>query len=101
MVTQSRKTYYRDENISLDYELEEGAVLIHSLCKKFTLSVYKTSIDVFANFLNECHSAGLQKAYTVTPNPKFAKMFGGVSVNSFQFLNKEYEVIEWDLEQQH
>ena len=100
MATQSRRTYYRDENILLDYELVDGDVLIHSLVKRFSLSVFKTAVGVFANFLNECQEAGLKRAYTVTPNPKFAKMFGGVSVNSFEFLDKEYEVIEWDLKQQ-
>lgn len=99
MVTQSRKTYYRDENISLEYEISNGDVLVHSYVNKFSSAVFRKALETFAIFLNECQEAGVKRVFTVTPNPKYARLFGGVSVNSFEFIGKEYEVIEWDLTQ--
>lgn len=34
---------------------------------------------------------------TITPNPKFAKLFGGTSVGEIDHDGKKYEVVVWDL----
>ena len=99
MATASRKIYYRDENFSLEFEKFEGDLLIHCDVTKFTPSAVKQGILVFGMMLNEARAGGFERVFTVTPNPKFAKMFGGVSVNTVNYLGKEYEVIEWDLKQ--
>lgn len=100
MVTSTRKIYYRDEDFSLEYELSEGGLLLHCNVNRFTPSVVRNGVSVFAFMLDEAQAAGVEKVYTVTPNPKFAKMFGGTKVNEFSYFGKEYEVIEWDLKQQ-
>jgi hypothetical protein len=96
----SRKTYYKDENISLEFEPYEGDMLIHSEVKHFSPSIYKEALSVFGWFLNDCYSGGYKRVFTVTPNPRYARMFGGKTVNSLTYLGKEYEVVEWDLKQQ-
>ena len=99
METASRKVYYRDEDFSLEFEKFGGDLLIHCEVTKFSISVAKQGILVFGMMLNEAMAGGFERVFTVTPNPKFARMFGGTTVNTVNYLGKEYEVIEWDLKQ--
>lgn len=99
MATASRNIYYKDDNISLEFEYFGEDILIHSNVTKFTHTILKDAIVVFSMFLNECADGGYKRVFTVTPNPKYAKIFGGRKVNTLSYLNKEYEVIEWDLRQ--
>lgn len=98
METVSRKVYYRDNDFSLEFEPFGGDLLLHCTVKRFTPAVAKQGILVFGMFLNEAMAGGFERVFTVTPNPKFAKMFGGVPVNTVSYIEKEYEVIEWDLQ---
>lgn len=99
MGTQSRKVYYRDENFSLEFEWFGGDILLHCTVNKFSVEIVKQGYIVFGMMLNECKDAGVNRVFTVTPNPKFSRMFGGVKVNELEYLEKKYEVIEWDLKQ--
>ena len=37
---------------------------------------------------------------TITPNPKFVEILGGQTVEEFEYENKQYKVVVWDLKQQ-
>lgn len=100
METQSRKRYYEDPNCYLDYETSEKGLLLHCEAVNYSPSVFKQMLKVFARFLNECQENGLERVFTVSPNPKFVKLFGGETVNSFYYEGIYYEEIVWDLKQQ-
>lgn len=95
-----RKRYYEDPNFFLHYEETEKGLLLHCEATHYSPSVFKQMLKVFARFLNECQENGLERVFTVSPNPKFVKLFGGETVNSFYYEGIYYEEIVWDLKQQ-
>lgn len=101
METASRKTYYKDDDFILEYEEHQGALLLHCEYTKWNASTLRRGYSVFADLMKNAYLKGYDKLLTVTPNPKFAKMFNGETVNKISYGGIEYEVIEWDLRQQH
>lgn len=100
MEQNTRNTYFSNEDFSVDFEIYKGDLLLHCDVKHFTPSVLRLGYSVFSNILMECEQANIPRAFTVTPNPKFARLFGGTSVNKFLLNEIEYEVIEWVLKPQ-
>lgn len=88
---------YQDENILFSFNVYDGKLLIHCEMKDFKLSVLRRSWKIFGAFMNECVDKGIKEFYTVTPNPKFAEIFGGIFSHKMIYENKEYEVYKWEL----
>lgn len=89
--------YYKDDNFLFKFEKYEDVVFIHCECVKWSVSVLKQMYSVFNTFTNELKQNGMYKVLTITPNPKFAKLFNGETVGTLSHEGKEYEVIKWEL----
>lgn len=98
--TSTRNVYFSNEDFTVEFEIYKGDLLLHCNVRKFTPSVLRLGYSVFANILLECEQASIPRAFTVTPNPHFTRMFGGTTVNKFSLNEIEYEVIEWVLKPQ-
>jgi hypothetical protein len=101
METQSpRITYYENSDFKFEYERAGNEVCIHCEIYNWKLSVLRFGYSVISSLLEECRDRGVEIVYTISPNPKFAKIYGGRSVKTFTLDNKEYEIVIWDLRQQ-
>lgn len=92
-----RITVHRDEIVQLDVEIVNTWVFMHVEVFEWTPSSLKHMRRIFEQFKVYIADNGYTRLITYTPNPKFVKMFGGVSVNSFDHEGKHYEVMEWAL----
>ena len=99
METKSLKqTYYQDNNFSVEYELAENILNLHCNVINFTTNVLRTMNYVFGKLMNEAREKGYEQLMTVTPNPRFAKLFAGKYQDTLvDDTGKEYEVYTWDL----
>lgn len=100
METASRKVYYKDDNFTLEYEIYNGDMLLHCQYDHWSPSALRRGYSVFADLMKNAYLKGYDRLMTVTPNPKFAKLFGGDTVEVIAYGGIEYEVIVWDLKQQ-
>lgn len=92
----SKITYYTDKNFTFSYEIDLDRVVLHCSVACWKTSVLKQMYKVFSSFLNDMAIQGFSNIITATPNPKFARLFGGTSVHTFTYLGKEIEVIKWE-----
>jgi hypothetical protein len=97
MGTQSLKKYYEDGNVTLELERNEGRIFLHVKVRKWSLSISKHCYSVLNTLFEDMKDSGYTEAFSVTPNPKFAAMFGADSIHKFTHEEKEYEVVKWDL----
>jgi hypothetical protein len=93
----ARQVFYKDEDASFEYEVSGSEVLVHCDVNKWTPSVIKKGYRVLGDFMNTMRKQGLDTMVTITPNPKFAKLFGGRSISHIIYEEKEYEVVVWGL----
>lgn len=97
METLSHKiTYYEDENFFLKLQPEGGTLFMHCEVLNWKPSVLKKMYEVFNTLQNEAKENGYEKLATISPNPKFAKLFGGKTVMK-NYMGMNLEVILWDL----
>lgn len=91
-------TIYEDDDVSFKAErVGTATLLLHCKVSHWSPAKYKKMLKVFGQFLNESLGyLGYREVITVTPNPKFCKLFGGKTVNSFTYEGKYYEVVRWD-----
>lgn len=89
-----RNVFYRDDAFSLEYNFDsEGRIVVHCDVFEWKLSTLKAIYREWATFLNE--NVG-KVVYTVSPNPRFVRLFGGKTVSILNKDGKEYEVMIWD-----
>jgi len=93
----SKSIYYQDSNIKFEYEMCADFVAIHCAVTVWNKSVLRNAYFVFGEFMNMTTDLGITKIVTLSPNPKFAKLFGGKAVKSFPYEGKNIEVIVWEL----
>jgi len=90
--------YYTDEDISVNIEPFGKGVLFHVEISNWKLSVLKRCYVVCARLMEDMAAAGFIKAATITPNPKFAKLFGGTTTHVIVTKEQQrLEVITWEL----
>lgn len=70
---------------------------LHVTVSKWTPSVLKQLYKVFAELKELLTNKGFSYMVTISPNPKFAKLFGGEVVEEKIIDGVYYEVIVWDL----
>jgi len=98
MQTKSLKqTIYQDSDVHFEVEDLGVWAFLHCEVQHWSPSVFKRSIRVFAQFLNEAAQKGYEKIVTISPNPKFCKVFGGTFESAFTQNGITYEVIKWEL----
>lgn len=94
METDSFKiVFYSDMDFTFMVARRDGNLFLHCEVDRWRLSILKRMYREFARFCAYASSP----FYTVTPNPKFAKLFGGEVVGHFVHDGITYEVIKWDL----
>lgn len=99
METQLPKlTYYKDDDFILEIQIYEGQVLLHCEVDNWTPSSLRRGYSVFKSLLSEVKDLNVDRLVTITPNPKFAKLFGGTTISEFEHENKIHEVIIWELQ---
>jgi hypothetical protein len=94
---QPKQVYYQDSNFRFEFERMGNLVVIHYTSYVWKPSVLKKAYSVFKTFLMECTENNITDVMTVTPNPKFAHLFGGTTTTTVVHKGQEYEVIKWDL----
>lgn len=87
--------YYKDECIDLRVEPFGDTLFMHIIISKWNKSVLRTCYKLFAKLQNEAKAQGFANLGTITPNPKFAKLFGGVTLQRFEHDGKTFEVINY------
>lgn len=97
METQLSKTYSETEDYLFRIEYVEDSILLHCEVYNWKPSVLRRGYSVIASLMNEKGKEGYVRLFTVTPNPKFAKLFGGMCINKFYHEGIHYEVVVWDL----
>ena len=97
MQTQSRKAVYQDDDILFEVQESLGILLLHCECNRFSHEVYKRALKIFARFKKDAYESGWEEVYTISPNPKFCKLFGAETIAYHEENNTQYEVMRWDL----
>ncbi len=99
METQSHKNiYFEDEFFRLEYEVADDILNLHCIVRRSTPRAFRNMYNVFGRLLEEAKEKGFKQLMTVTPNPKFAQLFGGTQLCTLiSDMGKEYEVYVWDL----
>ncbi len=100
MGTQSRRTFYQDNDFIIEIEDYLGALVLHCEVSNWKPSVLRKGYSIFAKLEQYAIDNGYSKMLSVSPNPKFCKLVGGVSMSEIVYENKKYEVMIWELQQQ-
>lgn len=74
-----------------------GVANLHCEVRKWSPRVLRKCYDSFAKGMNLLQRDGFKQVVTITPNPKFAYLFGGTFTDSLLYEGNYYEVIEWAL----
>lgn len=89
-----RIVYFRDDTFSLEYVIDKDKnYCMHCDVFEWKLSTLKKIYREFASFLSMSEG---KLVYTISPNPRFVKMFGGETISILNKDGKEYEVIIWE-----
>lgn len=97
METQSNIVYYQDGDFTLRLVPTDQTLLMHCDVSVWNTKTLRNMYRVFASLLSEAKETPYVQLMTISPNPKFAKLFGGDTEQSFTQNGIEYEVIVWDL----
>jgi hypothetical protein len=92
-----KQTYYKDENFVLEVELVFPIAFLHCEVSYWSPSVLRKCYRVFAVIREDLQNNNYEQMVTISPNPKFAKLFGGDTIRSFMMNQQNYEVIQWEL----
>lgn len=85
------------EDFYITVEPVNDVAHIHILVYRWAPSVLKTLYIVFSEMKKSLRDKGYLFMATVSPNPKFAKLFGGEVIDEELINNVYHEVIVWDL----
>lgn len=94
-----RTPYYEDEEVKVAYEEFKDMVFLHCEVKVWRLSVLKKLYRLFASLGDFLVKKGYKEMATLTPNPRFAKLFGGTTRQYLEVNNEKVEYIVWELKQ--
>ena len=89
-----RHTFYKDDNFQIEYQEFGDTLILHCEVLIWKPSVLKEIYKQFARLQEDSCRAGYKRMATLTPNPKFAKLFGG---ETRTVLPNKVEFIVWDL----
>lgn len=93
-----RIEFYSDDNFKAVIQIaKDGVVHLHCYVYDWKLSALKIMYREFARLKGELNSKGYKYIVTVTPNPKFARLFGGEVIDEQDIDGVRHEVIVWEL----
>lgn len=93
-------TLYDDGNIVVSAEESSGMVFLHCTVEEYSKSVHLYLKDLFKEVKEVFYLNGHDEvfAYATEKPAKFVKKLGDYEVvTTFEHLDKEYEVLRWDL----
>lgn len=93
----NHRVLYKDENFNAVLEEKDSILFLHCEVDNFSKSVFKQMQVVLEEIKVACLSHGWEELFSYTPNPKFGKMLGGEKIDEFEYMNKHYEVLRWEL----
>ena len=88
-----RFKYIENDKYVLEVEFYNGIPFLHIEVMKWSPSVLKELYKVFRSLKESLIKLGCTQMRTISPNPKFVKLFGGETIEYF----RNAEVIKWDL----
>lgn len=88
---------YRAEEYLVEVQPFGDEVHLHINVFEWKPSVLKQLYLVFAELKAVLTEKGFSSMKTISPNPKFAKLFGGKTTEELFIDGVYYEVIVWDL----
>jgi hypothetical protein len=88
-----RFKYIENDKYIVEVEFLDKTPFLHVQVFKWSPSVLKELYKVFDRLKTSLVQLGCTHMQTISPNPKFVKLFGGHTVNYFE----NAEVIQWDL----
>lgn len=98
METQSLKeVFFENDDYTLEIEPFNNMIVLHCTVRKWTVSSLRHGYNKLGELMNTVSDLGYEQLITITPNPKFAKLFGGEVIDEFSHNNQKYEVVKWDL----
>src|SRR5574343_1202875 len=92
-----KEVLYQDVNCSLSVEVVSRVAYLHCEVVNWKLATAKTLYSALKTFLASCEERDIVQVYTITPNPRFAEMYGGRHAGHVTYEGKQYEVFKWDL----
>jgi hypothetical protein len=95
----SKITFYEGPDALFQYEVFGKNVFLHCTVAEWKPSTIKKGYRVLGDFMYQMQKQGYEHIFAITPNPKFAKLFGGTFVSDITYEDKQYEVVVWDLRQ--
>lgn len=96
-MTSHKRVAYEDSNFKFEIELVGDMAGLHCVVTHWSPSVLKHMYKVFVETQNLLADNGFKRMVTISPNPKFAKLFGGDTIESLDKDGIRYEVIVWEL----
>ena len=73
-------------------------VNLHVEAYNWNKTVLKEMREVFEEAKEGFHLEGFSKLYTISPNPKFCKLFAGYEhLGTVDFEGVEHHILSWDL----
>ena len=97
---QPRECFYEDEDFNIETNIYESFLVLHCTVTNWKPSVLRMGLLQFARLEQWAIDQGFERMITITPNPKFVEILGGQTVEEFEYENKQYKVVVWDLKQQ-
>ena len=99
METQSHKTiFHQTDDYVMEVEETSEFLLLHCNVEAWKLSTLRDMYNYFPKLEDYAKEIGYKYLMTITPNPKFARLFGGTILNKFSYEEKQYETIVWELD---
>lgn len=88
------------DDFALRAEVDEyEQILLHCEVSNWSKSVAKRYKAVTKDLKEALYLEGFEKAYTITPNPKFAKLIDGWEhLSDLEYQGEKLEVIVWELD---
>lgn len=90
-----RFKYIENDRYLLEVEFYETTPFLHIKVFKWSPSILKELYVVFDSLKTTLLKLGCTHMQTVSPNPKFVKLFGGETIDYFN----NAEVVRWELKQ--
>lgn len=98
METKSLKQVeYQNEDFKFELEFHQDVAFLHCEVSRWSPSVLRHMYEVFSTTKENLIKGGFSRMATLSPNPKFAKLFGGDTVSVLEHEDKRYEVVVWEL----
>ena len=93
----ARQTFSSTDDYLIEVETTEEECHVHCLVYTWNKSVLNTLYREFVELRQHVREMGYDQMVSVSPNPKFCRLFGAESLGEYRENKEDYEVMVWDL----